>query len=212
MRHPVLAAIILCSTSLLGQPDALAFSSPDDTCAMPGPNTLEMSFEEFDSGEEGWRRWGENGCEREGAAIVVEYRNHHAGRLDPSQVAALDWHAGQLYAGAGDYGFAIERMLSAQDHGAEPAEIEYAKATIAFLRSDRDALVAARERMAAIPEPANFSRAADRYVATYNLPRPVWPMNIEVVDRLISCFGWSYKVAYRGCSTTSLQRGNDTAD
>ncbi len=157
---------------------------------------MGMTFEEFDSGQAGWRRWGENGCEREGAAIIVEYRNHNAGRLDPSQVSLLDWHAGQLYAGAGDYGFAIERMLLVQESAAEPAELEYTKATIAFLRSDLEALLAARERMMAIPEPANFARATDRFVATYNVPRPRWPMNIDVVDGLIACFGWSYQKAY----------------
>lgn len=159
---------------------------------------MDMTFQEFDSGDAGWRRWGENGCEREGAALIIEYRNRHAERLDPSQVSLLDWHAGQLYAVAGDYGFAIERMLLAQENRAEPVELEYTIATIAFLRSDREALLAARERMMAIPEPVNFANAANRFVATYNLPRPRWPMNIDVVDRLIACFGWSYENAY-GC-------------
>jgi hypothetical protein len=209
MLRRLLFAIIPCSMCLAGQAPAQTSSSTHDVCATSDPNILEMTFEEFDSGEAGWRRWGDNGCEREAAAIIAEYRDHHAGSLDPSQTAALDWHAGQLHAGAGDYGFAIERMLLVQHQTAEPAESEYVMATIAFLRSDREALVAARERMAAIPEPANFRRAADRYVATYNLPRPVWPMNIDVVDRLIACFGWSYKVAYRGCSPASVQSGND---
>lgn len=209
MRQPLLLAIIPCLICLAGHAAAQASSSTPDVCTTSDANTLEMTFQDFDSGETGWRRWDDNGCEREAAALILGYRNHHAGRLNPSQIAALDWHAGQLHAGAGDYGFAIERMLLVQDQTAEPAEIEYIRATIAFLRSNREDLVAARERMAAIPEPANFRRAADRYVATYNLPRPVWPMNIDVVDRLIACFGWSYKMAYQGCSAAPAQSGND---
>lgn len=211
MLQRLLFAIIPCSICLAGEASAQSSSTTPDVCARSDLNTLKMTFEEFDSGETGWRRWGDNGCEREAAAIVLEYRDHHAGRLDPSQIAALDWHAGQLHAGAGDYGFAIERMLLVQDQTAEPAGLEYVRATIAFLRSDREALVAARERMAAIPEPASFRRAADRYVAVYNLPRPVWPININVVDRLIACFGWSYKEAYRGCSAPPLKRSSDLA-
>jgi hypothetical protein len=157
---------------------------------------LSLPFEEFDARETGWRRWAANGCEREGAALIIEYRDLHEDQLDPSQVSLLDWHAGQLYAAAGDYGFAIERMLLVEEATSEPADLEYTRATIAFLRSDREALFEARERMMEIPEPAAFSRAADRFVATYNRPRPVWPLNIDVVDGMISCFGWSYKKAY----------------
>lgn len=198
MRQSLLVTALLLSGALGGQAFAQSSSSIDKACATSGSNTLDMTFQEFDSGDAGWRRWGENGCEREGAALIIEYRNRHAERLDPSQVSLLDWHAGQLYAVAGDYGFAIERMLLAQENRAEPVELEYTIATIAFLRSDREALLAARERMMAIPEPVNFANAANRFVATYNLPRPRWPMNIDVVDRLIACFGWSYENAY-GC-------------
>lgn len=198
MRQRLIVTTILFSASLGGQAFAQAAPPTPDPCVMSGPNTLDMTFEEFDSGEAGWRRLGNNGCEREGAALIVEYRNRHAGRLEPSQVSLLDWHAGQLYAGAGDYGFAIERMILVLENTAEPVEREYTLATIAFLRSDREALLAARQRMMAIPEPVSFGRAADRFVATYNLPRPLWPMNIDVVDSLIACFGWSYKKAY-GC-------------
>lgn len=196
MRRTLFFSVIALSTFICGHVFAQAASSPPDACSVSGSNALDMTFEDFDSGEIGWRRWGDNGCEREAAALIIEFRNRHAEKLDPSQVKLLDWHAGQLYAGAGDYGFAIERMLLVQEQEAEPVELEYTKATIAFLRSDREALLAARERMVAIQEPANFSKAADLFVATYNLPRPRWPMNIDVVDRLITCFGWSYQTAY----------------
>jgi hypothetical protein len=165
-------------------------------CVAPDRASLNLSFDEFDQGEAGWRRWAANGCERQGAALIVEYRDLNSHRLEPSQASALDWHAGQLYAAAGDYGFAIERMLLAKQATVEPAELEYINATIAFLRSDREDLLAARQRMVAIPEPTAFSRAADQYVATYNRPRPVWPLNLDVVDGMISCFGWSYQRAY----------------
>ena len=196
MRQLLIVPSVLLSVFYGGQAFAQSATASLDPCTITGSNTLDMSFEEFDSGETGWRRWGENGCEREGASIIMNYRNRHASRLDPSQVSLLDWHAGQLFASAGDYGFAIERLLLVQQNTTEPVELEYTLATIAFLRSDSAALLAARERMMAIPEPVSFSRAADRFVATYDLPRPLWPMNIDVVEGLIACFGWSYKKAY----------------
>jgi hypothetical protein len=176
----------------------LAQSSPAATadCTTVQQSALDLPFEAFDQAETGWRRWAAYGCEREVAALIVAYRDLHTDELDTSQLSLLDWHAGQLYAAAGDYGIAIERMMLAKEATSELAELEYINATIAFLRSDREALLAARQRMAAIPEPAAFGRAADRYVATYNLPRPVWPLNLDVVDGMISCFGWSYKKAY----------------
>lgn len=193
LRVSLFGAAFLMSA---GSVSAQAPSPAASACPAPEPAVLEMSFEAFDAEETGWRRWGENGCEREGAAVIIEYRDRHVGRLDPSQTSLLDWHAGQLYAGAGDYGFAIDRFALVEAQAAEPVDLEYTKATIAFLRSDREALLAARERMMAIPEPVSFARAADRFVATYNLPRPKWPTNVDVVDSLIACFGWSYKKAY----------------
>ncbi len=196
MQWPGLASLVLLSALPGGA--ALAQSSPAAAadCATAHQSALDLPFEAFDSAETGWRRWAAYGCEREAAALIVAYRDLYTDELDTSQVSLLDWHAGQLYAAAGDYGFAIERMLLAKEATSEPAELEYINATIAFLRSDREALLAARQRMAEIPEPASFSRAADRYVATYNRPRPVWPLNLDVVDGMISCFGWSYKKAY----------------
>lgn len=200
LLQPTLAGLILLATTSV----AYAQEAPaaPAACPMVEPAVFEMDFEEFDSSQAGWRRWGEQDCEREGAVLIKEYRDRHSARLDPSQVKLLDWHAGQLFAAAGDYGFAIEHFVRAEEQQAEPVLLEYTRATLAFLRSDRAALVGARERMMAIPEPASFARSADRFVATYNLPRPTWPMNLEVVDGLIACFGWSYEKAYSCPSAT----------
>jgi hypothetical protein len=69
-------------------------------------------------------------------------------------------------------------------------------ATIAFLRGDRPALLAARTALAALPRPADF---APRDVQG----RPVamnWPPNLNVVDGLLACFGRPYAEAYGGCA------------
>lgn len=60
----------------------------------------------------------------------------------------------------------------------------YVDGTIAFLRGDRVALMAARDRLAAAARPADMP--ADR----------AWPPNLAVVEGLVRCFGRPYREAY----------------
>lgn len=82
--------------------------------------------------------------------------------------------------------------------GGDAAKADYALATVAFLNNDRPALEAARARMAALPMPPEFVQAAERFKATYGREL-AWPLNLDVVDRLIACFGEPYSKAYGDC-------------
>ena len=66
-------------------------------------------------------------------------------------------------------------------------------AIVAFLRSDRDALIAARERLLAVPEPPNWPELQRRFKEQAGQDRR-WPLNIEATDALVRCFGKPYSL------------------
>jgi hypothetical protein len=74
---------------------------------------------------------------------------------------------------------------------------EYALATVAFLHHDLPALKAARARLVAIPEPPEYQQFL-KTVPPAGLAAAKWPLNLNVVDGLITCFGKPYSEAY-GC-------------
>jgi hypothetical protein len=52
-------------------------------------------------------------------------------------------------------------------------------------------LMAARERMMAVPEPADFARTQKAYREQTGW-EPKWPMYIETVDKMTACWGKGY--------------------
>ena len=64
---------------------------------------------------------------------------------------------------------------------------------MAFLRSDHDALIAARERLLAVPEPANWAELQRKFKEQAGQDMK-WPLNIEATDTLVRCFGKDYPV------------------
>ncbi len=79
------------------------------------------------------------------------------------------------------------------------AEQIYLDATLAFLRDDYEALVDTRHALTSLPEPEWFAEAVDRFRLRYpDKQEPVWPTNLNIVERLIDCFGHPYSVAYGG--------------
>ena len=64
-------------------------------------------------------------------------------------------------------------------------------AILVFLRSDRDALLAARERLLAVPEPPNWP-AMQRAFKEQAGQDMRWPLNIEATDTLVRCVGKTY--------------------
>jgi len=143
---------------------------------------LDLSYGAFDQRPgKGWRRVAEKGNFPGAAALIDEYIESHEG-LGESQRVNLNFHAGQMYAFAGDVKTAIERFTMAV-YVEEPAEFPlrwnaYVHATIAFLERDMDRLKECREQIVRGP--------------TFRGEKA----NLDVVDRLIQHFDEPYAKAY----------------
>jgi hypothetical protein len=165
-------------------------------CAYDRAAMLAMDFDRFDQDTSGWRSIGQApGCFLAGARLIAEYRKAHP-RLRVGQADGLRWHEGQLRAMSGDKRRAIQ-LLAHSNHDGDSANQAYADATVAFLRQDRPALVAARQRLASLPRPADFQAGADAF-KTQTGRDLTWPLNLDVVDRLLGCFDRPYAEAYGG--------------
>ncbi len=160
----------------------------------------ERGFDQDMAG--GWRTLSTLGCELAAADLIRDYRATH-----PSSLAFLSfWHEGQLRADVGQTARAIAlfdraRKTNEEDHGF--GWNLYVDGSIAFLRHDRAALQAARDKLAVLPIPAGLAnmRGPD------GKPRSIrWPMNLNVLDGLLRCFGKSYREAYIApCSAPMIQ-------
>lgn len=174
---------------------------PTDPCAYDRAAMLALPHEAFDQDQTGgWRRIADvAGCEAAAADLIAEWRTENWIALQPDQLHLNYWHEGQLRAAAEDRARAIPLLLAGVNPGGgDAAKADYALATVAFLNNDRLALEAARARMAALPMPPEFVQAAERFKATYGREL-AWPLNLDVVDGLIACFGETYSKAYGDC-------------
>lgn len=136
---------------------------------------LALPLEAFDQDKQnGWRHVATRRCFAAAAALVDQYAHAHRATLSTGQFAMLRWHAGQLYAYAGNTNTARARMLESIDPAEPTPPIfpwnDYVRATVAFLDGDRDLLLQHRQRIA-----ATRSRG-----------------NLNVVDQLIERFGQPY--------------------
>jgi len=110
-----------------------------DGCRQGGP-LMYSSYEAFDQQPgQGWRKTAEMGEYTEAAKLIDKYVRRNQARIPAWQVRNLNFHAGQMYAFAGDYKAAIGRLENAL-MDVEPAESPvrwnaYVKATMAFLNS-----------------------------------------------------------------------------
>jgi len=129
----------------------------------------------------GWRQLAENGQFLDAAKLIDAYSSKHDG-LDVSQRVNLNFHAGQMYAFAGDSKTAVERF-NRSTYAEEPPELPlrwnaYVQATIAFLNKDLKRLKECREEIA--EGPAFQGKKA----------------NLDVVDRFVEHFDEPYATAY----------------
>lgn len=175
----------------------LADDAAGGECPTADAAMMALPLEAFDQGDGGWRSLDQPGCELAAAEVIRLYRQAHgAGVADWG--GTLLWHEAQLRAAGGDTEEAIRLMVAGRAKDS-PEIRPYTDATIAFLRRDRAALLAARAELVALPMPEQFARAAARYAESYpSLPPLEWPLNLHVVDGLISCFEKPYREAY-GC-------------
>lgn len=145
---------------------------------------------------QGWRPLADlGGCEAAAADLIADYAARHASTLSEEDRQGLQWHEGQLRAAVGDYIRAAELMSEARADSPDENNRLYAVATVAFLRRDKPGLLAARERLAALPKDPGFDEAAARFKAQTGRTL-TWPLNLDVVDGLIACFDKPYREAY----------------
>jgi hypothetical protein len=148
------------------------------------PEELRLSYQDFDQRRGGgWRKLADEGKYLDAAKLIDRYEKGKKG-LKEWQRVNLRFHAGQLYAFAGQKEKALARFKTAL-FPREPADSPirwnaYVQATIAFLERDRKKLAKLREEIAKGPK-----------------VQGVVP-NLDVVDRLIKYFDEPYGAAYRG--------------
>jgi hypothetical protein len=153
------------------------------------PKELKLSYEAFDQRPgSGWRKIADDGEPLQAAKLIDQFEKETKG-LKEWQRVNLRFHAGQLYAFAGQQVEAIARFrtaLVAEEAADSPIRWNaYVRATIAFLERDRRQLTKLREEIANGPK-----------------TQGVVP-NLNVVDCLIEHFNQPYSVAYRGKAKSS---------
>lgn len=175
------------------QPGGQEQNSP---CLHDRDALLSLDYESFDQDFRndggGWRKVANRpGCVLEAADLIRDYRvvNRAHDRL-------LYWHEGQLRALVSQYLQAINLFEQTRYAGQDDWNA-YVDATIAFLENDKDALLDAHERLLAIEPPDDDTLNADGYIEVFdNTGKRIlfrWPLNIEVVEQLLTCFDLDYR-------------------
>jgi hypothetical protein len=154
----------------------------NDSAPLAMPPDLGLGYDAFDqSPGQGWRKLAEAGNFVGAARLVDSYLERQAG-LPGWQRINLQFHAGQLYAFAGDNETALSRFRASMNPlEAADAPIRwnaYVRATIAFLERDRLQLVKMRDEIAQGP-----------------ISQGIVP-NLDVAERLLYNFDQPYSVAY----------------
>jgi hypothetical protein len=164
-------------------------------CGVQLSKYLEMGFADFDQRAGGWREIADKpGCEVAAADVVKQYRSWILSRMD-----GLIGHEAQLRASAGDTANGLrlfrEQLAMQDDDALNRLKLE---GFIAFLERDKDRLVAARNKLAVLPEPPEFAAAAEtaKKRAGRSDIQLNWPPNLAVLDALIGCFGKSFREAF----------------
>lgn len=186
---------------MLGHALLLLLQQPAPDCAHDRAAALALDETAFDQDlNGGWRSLSAKGCVREAADLIRDWRIAHK-----ATQPVLNWHEGQLRARAGQ----TKEALVLFDHSRKTAQEDrgagwnlYVDGSIAFLRNDRPAFDAARAKLAALPQPADFDphpKGPDGKPILMPDGRPFtvpWPPNLNVLDRLARCWGQDYQAAY----------------
>lgn len=165
-------------------------------CMIDRPAALALSEDAFDQGERGWRSLARPGCFLAAADLIAAYRAAY-----PQHGNMLFFHEAQMRAAGNDYA-AAAALFDASRTGDNEWHVDtgwnhYVGASAAFVRRDRAALQAFRDRLAALPPPPLQPQVAD---AARREPIPEgWPYNLDVVDSLIRCFDRPYADAMTAC-------------
>lgn len=190
--------ITLLSSALAQSPPA-ADPCPYDQAAM-----MSQSVRDFDQTPSGWRSVAKTpGCEAGAADLIKAYRRANWAAHRPAEIHTSYWHEGQMRAAAGQDRAAIPLLMA----GVNPYPLQgddlYAQGTIAFLNRDRRGLEEPRARLAALPPPEDWNQM-QMAAATHSVEIS-WPPNLDVLDRLLTCFDQPYREAYGACSTVTAE-------
>jgi hypothetical protein len=197
MRCLTLAAIAMLTSPALAQTPAV----DTDACTFDEAALIVLPFDKFDQDfADGWRPLAQRPeCLPELPHLLATYRAARSADLEPDQFSLLEWHEAQLRANLGETEVALDLFARAGPDEAPGQRREafglYREATITFLKRDRDALQSARDRLAALPMPDWFLAVVVDSEQKFGL-KPTWPMNLDVVDGFITCFGRPYSEAY----------------
>jgi len=155
---------------------------------------MAMDYWTFDQDPAGSQAvYGKPGCELIGADLIRDYHAALREKGEPvthtfpqgtitfsetGEIKGLYWHEGQIRAfeGQTENAKSLFRKFIDADRNSIASNRHYALATIAFLESDKDALLMERAALAAVVPEDNI--------------------NLGVVDGLIACFDRPYKDAY----------------
>lgn len=177
-------------------------SVPVAPCAHDREALMAMSPERFDSTEViSWRTLAnDQTCLAVAANLLRDYRESHRAVLDISQLHLNYWHEGQLRAGLGQTARAVRLMMAGVDPSVtSDGFADYALGSVAFLNRDLVGLKTARDRLAATPPPEDWDEAVAEFRAKFGR-EIAWPMNLDVLDGLITCFDKPYLEAYGDAS------------
>lgn len=169
------------------------------TCFKSGEREaiLAMDIIGFDNTQgQGWRLVADRECYSEAAQLIEDYRARSGG---PDFARH---HQAQMHAAAEERDKAVallDQLITDAEASEQWTDLYYHRATRAFLVNDLESLQAARANLAAVPAPPGFTEALERFKKQYpDFSPPEWPLNLDVVDAFIACFGKSYNEAYGG--------------
>jgi hypothetical protein len=169
-------------------------------CLFDRDALISLDYRSFDQDPGGgWRALAGKGCDKEAADLIRDWRERH----DDSRYI-LFWHEGQSRAFGGDYRAAIGLF----ERSRRPAGEDrigwnfYVDGSVAFLEGNLLKLRAARARLAQMPKPPEWEamRGVDG-----KMLNATWPVNLNVLDGFIRCWGKRYREAY-GCDSAPPNR------
>jgi hypothetical protein len=135
---------------------------------------LAADYDTFDqsTSNASWRPLMSSGCYSGAATVISRYLEANHSSLTSEQIRTLYFHAGQTLAFADQNQESIRALEHAKDSSATADWNAYVDATVAFLKHDRGALVAARNAYARVSKP-NSARGG-------------------VIEGLLNCLGKTY--------------------
>lgn len=175
--------------------------------------SIFYSYDEFDQKGSGWRAiYDERGDCQEGARLIEDYIRYNHLWLAPNQLAALHFHAAQMFLFAGMNSQAMPHLNQATNSFMGEDWNDDVVATRAFVLKDRAQLEAARERLVAGHASDDTIQEADKFIerfgesyanlrwwaplsAVVSIPTNASPEHHAAAEKLARAFGLSVVTA-----------------